>query len=428
MSTITERFFELHPKSAALAEKGRRLFPDGVTHDIRRADPFTMYMDRGLGSRKWDVDGNEYVDYRTGHGSMILGQANPRIVDAVSEAIAKGTHLSASSEMEIKWGELITELVPSAEKMRFHSSGTEAVMMAFRMARAYTGKEKIIRFRDAFHGWADNPYVGTDTDLGDNGIPQGTRDSIIIVDYDLDQVEAALRDNDDVAAVIYQGNVIVKPEFIEGLREMTTRHGVLFIVDEVVSGFRWSLGGNQGRYGITGDLTTMAKILAGGLPGGAVAGRADIIDTVGKGKIAHPGTFNANPLSATAGMTALQIVRDEPILETADARAEQLKAGLNEVLTRMEVPGYAYGVASIVATKLGIDQSFDTEFGGYGEASGTPYTGAVHSILDQGMINNGIYCFVGSFILSATHTEEDVNRTIDAFETTLKQAREQGTI
>jgi glutamate-1-semialdehyde 2,1-aminomutase len=227
---------------------------------------------------------------------------------------------------------------------------------------------------------------------------------------------------------VFQGNVVMRPAFIEGLRDLTTRYGVLLIMDEVVSGFRWSLAGNQGRYNITPDLTTMAKILAGGLPGGAVGGRADVIDTIGKGKIAHPGTFNANPLSATAGMTALQIVRDEPILETADARAERLKAGLNEVLTRLEVPGYAYGTASVVATKLGVDQSFDNEFGGTGQASGTPYSGAVHSVLDQGMINNGIYCFVGSFILSATHSEQDVDRTIDAFETTLKQAREEGTI
>ena len=295
MTSITQSFFDKHPKSAALAERGRNLFPDGVTHDIRRIDPFTMYMDRGSGSRKWDVDGNEYIDYRTGHGSMILGQASPRIVDAVTQALAKGTHLSGASEMELRWGELVRELVPSAEKIRFHSSGTEAVMMAFRMARTYTGKEKIVKFKDAFHGWADNPYVGTDTDLGSNGIPQGTRDTMIMVDYDLDRVEETLRSNDDIAALIFQGNVIVKPEFIEALRGLTSHYQVLLIMDEVVSGFRWSRGGNQGRYNVTPDLSTMAKILAGGLPGGAVGGRAEIIDTIGKGKIAHPGTFNANP-------------------------------------------------------------------------------------------------------------------------------------
>ncbi len=428
MSTITERFFELHPKSAALADRGRRLFPDGVTHDIRRFDPFTMYMDRGVGPRKWDIDGNEYIDYRTGHGSMILGQANPRVVEAVSAALARGTHLSASSEMEIRWAELVHELVPSAEKMRFHSSGTEAVMMAFRMARTYTGKEKIVKFKDAFHGWADNPYVGTDTDLGGNGIPQGVRDTMILVDYDLDEVEEALKSHDDIAALIYQGNIVVRPEFIQALRELTTCYGVLFIIDEVVSGFRWSKGGNQGRYGVTPDLSTMAKILAGGLPGGAVAGRSDVVDTIGKGRIAHPGTFNANPLSATAGVTALQIVRDEPVLERADSMAERLKSGLNEVLSRNEVPGFAYGVASIVNTELGSERDFDPDFGGMGEAAGNPYPAGVRAVLDQGMINNGIYCQTSSFILSATHSEQDVDRTIDAFETTLRQAREQGTI
>ena len=172
----------------------------------------------------------------------------------------------------------------------------------------------------------------------------------------------------------------------------------------------------------------MAKILAGGLPGGAVAGRADVIDTIGRGKIAHPGTFNANPLSATAGVTALQIVRDEPVLERADSMAERLKSGLNEVLTRNEVPGFAYGVASIVNTELGAERDFDPDFGGMGEAAGNPYPAQVRAVLDQGMINNGIYCQTSSFILSATHSEQDVDRTIDAFETTLRQAREQGTI
>lgn len=427
MSTITERFFEMHPKSAALADRGRQLFPDGVTHDVRRFDPFAVYMERGAGPRKWDIDGNEYIDYRTGHGSMILGQANPRVVEAVSAALARGTHLSASSEMEVRWAELVRELVPSAEKMRFHSSGTEAVMMAFRMARTYTGREKIIKFKDAFHGWADNPYVGTDTDLGGNGIPQGVRDTMILLDYDLDQVEDALKLG-EAAALIYQGNIVIRPEFIQGLRDLTTRYGVLFIIDEVVSGFRWSRGGNQGRYGVTPDLSTMAKILAGGLPGGAVAGRADVIDTIGKGKIAHPGTFNANPLSATAGVTALEIVRDEPVIERADSMAERLKSGINEVLSRNEVPGFAYGVASIVNTELGAEREFDPEFGGSGAASGDPYSAQVRSVLDQGMVNNGIYCQTSSFILSSTHTEEDIDRTIDAFETTVKQAREQGTI
>ena len=173
MSSIDERYSQLHPKSVVLSERAEDLFPDGVTHDGRKAGPFRVYMDRGLGPRKWDVDGNEYIDYRTGHGSMILGQANPAIVKAASEQMAKGTHLSASTELEVKWGSLVTELVPSAEKLRFVNSGTEALMMAFRMARTFTGKSKILKFDKAFHGWADGPFVAAAGDNPDNGIPPG---------------------------------------------------------------------------------------------------------------------------------------------------------------------------------------------------------------------------------------------------------------
>jgi len=428
MTTITENFFELRPKSVDLARRSKLLFPDGVTHDVRRFDPFNIFMDRGQGSRKWDIDGNEYIDYRTGHGSMILGQANPRVVEAVTKALAKGTHLSASSEMEIKWGELVKDLVSSAEKIRFHSSGTEAVMMAFRLARTYTGKNKIVKFNDAFHGWADGPYVGTDTDHGSNGIVEGVRDSMVLVDYDLDKVEDILSFSDDIAAVILQGNKVLRPEFIQGLAETTKRHEVLLIADEVVSGFRWSRGGNQERYGINPDISTWAKILAGGLPGGAVTGRGEILDGIGKGKIAHPGTFNANPISATAGMTALQIVRDEPIIQQADASAERLKAGFNEVLAHMEIPGYAYGVSSVVNLKMGIEQDFDLEFGGIGKQVGKIFDAETYGLLTQAMMNNGIYCGASQFVLSAVHSDNEIDKTIDALETSLKQAREQGAI
>ena len=146
MPAIDDRFHDLHAKSVILSQEAETLFPDGVTHDGRKFGPFRVYMDHGLGPRKWDVDGNEYIDYRTGHGSMILGQANPEVVKAVQDQVAKGTHLSASSELEVKWGNLVKELVPSAEKLRFVSSGTEAMMMAFRMARTHSGKTKIIKF------------------------------------------------------------------------------------------------------------------------------------------------------------------------------------------------------------------------------------------------------------------------------------------
>ena len=427
MPTIEDRFYELHPKSAVLAEQARAHFPDGVTHDTRRFSPFPVFMDHGLGPRKWDIDGNEYIDFRTGHGAMILGQAHPAVVKAVSEQMTKGTHLSASTELELGWANLIKELMPSVEKLRFTSSGTEAVMMAFRMVRAHSGKTKIVKFQEAFHGWADGPYVGSDADVPDNGIPDEVRETMVVLPYDIAAVERAI-EGDDVAAVIYQGDVPIQPSFLEQLRELTTQKGVILIFDEVVSGFRWSRSGNQGRFNITPDLSTMAKILAGGLPGGCVGGRADIIDMIGKGKIAHPGTFNANPLSAAAGKTALGIVASEPIGETADTLAQRLKDGLNDTLVKLEVPGCAYGVSSVIRMRLGVDHECDQEFCSEGGRAGAGYSGNVIPTLDQALLNEGVYGRATQWALSATHTEELVDQTVSAFERALMQVRSEAGI
>ena len=314
-SMIEERYLQLHPKSALMSDRSVELFPDGVTHDGRKFSPFRVYMDHGLGPRKWDIDDNEYIDYRTGHGAMILGQAHPAIVKAVSEQVAKGTHLSASTEMEVKWGTLVKELVPSAERLRFVSSGTEAMMMTFRMARSHSGKSKVVKFEGAFHGWADGPFVGAANDSPEGGIPPQVRETMIVLPYDIAAVERTLDEDDDIAAVVFQGNQVIHPSFLEQLRDVTRQKGVILIFDEVVSGFRFSRGGCQGLYNVIPDLTGMAKILAGGLPGGCVAGRADIVNTVGPGRIAHPGTFNANPLSAAAGRG-----RARPVGQRADQR------------------------------------------------------------------------------------------------------------
>ena len=252
MATIEQRFRELHPTSANLAEEARSVFPEGVTHESRRMDPFPVFMDRGKGTHKWDVDGNEYIDFRTGHGSMILGQAHPSVAAAVHRQMDKGTHLGASTELELRWALLVKQLAPSVEKIRFHSSGTEADMMALKMARVFTGKTKIVKFRDGFHGWSDAAAVRDPDRDRQFGIPPETAASVIVLpDGDLDAVERTLGERDDVAAVILQGDEIIRPEFIRGLRDTTTQHGVLLIVDEVVSGFRWSKAGLHGRFGFT---------------------------------------------------------------------------------------------------------------------------------------------------------------------------------
>ncbi|WP_089721892.1 aspartate aminotransferase family protein [Candidatus Entotheonella palauensis] len=429
MSAVDERYYQLHPKSVEMSKEAEHLFPDGVTHDGRKSQPFRIYMDCGLGPRKWDIDGNEYIDYRTGHGSMLLGQAHPRVIGAVQEQLSRGTHLSASTEIEVQWAKMVQELVPCAEKLRFVASGTEAMMLACRMARSHSGKTKVVKFDQAFHGWADGPFVGAEHDHAGNGIPPQVRETMVVMPYDLDEVERILDTDPDIAAVMFQGNQVKRPEFIRGLREITEKKGVILIFDEVVSGFRWSRGGCQGLYGVTPDLSGMAKILAGGFPGGAVAGRADIIDTIAPDKIAHPGTFNANPVSAVAGVTALEIVANEPITETADARANQLKDGLNDILTRLAIPGCAYGVSSIVHMRLGLRHDCDKVYCEAGEqAMMTMTDDDTVDLLRRALVNEGVWGGPTSFILSATHTEQDIETTLESYENALQAVRAEGAI
>ena len=439
---IENRFFELHPKSAELHDSARTLFPNGVTHDARRQDPFQLYYTHAEGAAKFDVDGNRILDYFPGHGALILGHSRPEVVQAVQDQMAMGTHFSGSTEREIEWGNWVRELIPTAEKVRFHSSGTEADMMAIRMARAYTGKSKVIKFEDHFHGWSDYLVAGSE---GIGGIPKETLSTMIVLPpNDIETFEKTLRENDDIAAVIleptgaHMGLEPILPEFLHQLREVTARYGVILIFDEVVTGFRVSRGGAQEYFGIEPDLTTLAKILGGGLPGGAVTGRADIINMIeGRAgdaeynqntRIAHNGTFNANPVSAAAGIAALQIVANEPINDTATARAAQLKDGLNDLLMRMEIPGCATGITSLMFLHLGIDYEGDTDY-----CVLTPEQMAQSMEpnrlrqLTLSLLNHGVQAG-NRFILTAAHTEDDIAHTLNAYENAFGEIRELGLI
>jgi len=431
MSAITDRFAKQHPKSRNVAADGGSLFPEGVTHVSRKLTPFPVYMERGQGPRKWDIDGNEYIDYRTGHGSMILGQAHPEIVKAVQTQMAKGTHLSASTELEIQWAQAVKRLVPSVEKLRFVSSGTEAVMMAFKVARSYSGKDKIVKFKGAFHGWSDSAYV-TDPDTDQRyGIPRGTSESMIVLpERDIAALEKVLSSRHDVAAVIFQGNEIARPEFVRGLRDVTRRHKTILIFDEVVSGFRWSRSGAQGHFGVDPDLSAFAKILAGGLPGGAVGGKADMLNRISENGVRHPGTFNANPLSAAAGATALRMIAEQPIGERAEASARRLRGGLNRLLQEMEIPGGAYGMSSIVMVSLGKDVDTRDQYAvpAGTEQGGRPITSEALDELHLALINEGLWTHPASFILSSTHSDKDIDATVEKYRAGLKEVRKVGLI
>jgi len=441
VSPIEQRYIDLHPGSAERHVKARGLFPDGVTHDSRRQNPFQLYYTHAAGAAKYDVDGHRILDYFPGHGALILGHSHPDIVAAVTEQMERGTHFSGSTDLEIEWGEWVTTLIPSAEKVRFHSSGTEADMMAIRMARAYTGKTKIIKFEDHFHGWSDYVAAGGE---GIGGIPQETLSTMIVLPpNDISVVEKALQEN-EVAGIIleptgaHMGLEPIMPSFLGELREATERYGTVLIFDEVVTGFRTSMGGAQAYYGVTPDMTTMAKILGGGLPGGAVSGKADIINMIESRpgdaeynrnrRISHNGTFNANPLSAAAGIKALELVGTTPINATADAMAQRLKDGLNDLLTRLEIPGCCSGVSSLTFLRLGVDHECDKEVCilTHDEMRTTQESGR-NQQLNLALLNHGVQS--GSkFILSAAHTAEDIDFTVDAFEKALGEVREIGLV
>ena len=442
-TSIEQRFFELHPKSAEMHESARSLFPNGVTHDARRQNPFQLYYTHAEGAAKYDVDGNRILDYFPGHGALILGHSRPEVVSAVQEQMARGTHFSGSTELEMEWGNWVRELIPSAGKVRFHSSGTEADMMAIRMARAYTGKTKVIKFEDHFHGWSDYLVAGSE---GIGGIPAETLSTMIVLPpNDIETFERTLQNDDNIAAVIleptgaHMGLEPILPEFLHQLREVTERYGVVLIFDEVVTGFRVSRGGAQEYFGIRPDLTTLAKILGGGLPGGAVTGKADIINMIEDRpgdaeynrdrRIAHNGTFNANPISAAAGIAALEIVANEPINDTANLRAAQLKDGLNDLMGRMEIPGGVTGIASLMFLRLGVDvPEGDREY-----CILSPEQMAVSMEperirqLTLSLLNHGVQSG-NRFILTAAHTEDDIAHTIGAYEKAFDEIRGIGLI
>src|SRR5436190_2552182 len=360
--SIADRFAAAFPGSRQRYEQACQVFPAGVTHDLRYLEPFPIYVDRQKGSRKWDVDGHEFVDYWSGHGAMLLGHSHPAVVLAVQNQVEKSTHAGGCHDLEVEWGQWVRRLVPSAERVRFTGSGTEATLMALRLARIFTGRPKFLKFAGHFHGWHDAVSVGSDPPydtLAVPGVPEAvTANTVVIPPSDLGLLERTLKADPQIGAVILEptgghwGTVPIRGPFLKGLREVCSRYNRLLIFDEVITGFRVAPGGAQAFYGVTPDLTSMAKILAGGLPGGCVGGRADVLAFIeprpGKPKMKHPGTYNANPLSASAGVAALKRVATGEPCDRANAAATRLRNKLNGLFEARDWPWVAYGDFSMV--------------------------------------------------------------------------------
>lgn len=448
--TTETLFREMFPKSAKLAERGRDIFPSGVTHDGRYLSPFPIYVERAKGSRKTTVEGKELIDYWMGHGAMLLGHSHPALIEAVQNQIAKGTHYGACHEAELVWGEWVKRLVPSAEKVRFTSSGTEATLMALRIARLVSGKSKVLKFAGHFHGWHDQLIPGASPPHDGSGryATPGVTDSVlgdlvVVPPNDLNAVAEAI-DVHDPACVIVEstggrwGVAPLDDGFLTGLRELTAAKNVIYIVDEVISGFRVHPGGVQGQLGFKADLTTLAKVLAGGLPGGCVAGRADLMEAIafnnplGK-KMKHPGTFNANPLSAVAGAAALEIVSTGEPCEKATLAAVNLREKLNELFVREGVSWAAYGVESLTKIHPEYDgpppqgghfRPFENQFAKLDREFDLQLQYAFRCALAVG----GVDWMGWGGMTSAAHTEADIDQTVTAFADAIKLLRADGLI
>ncbi len=433
-AALDEEYTRANPHSRAAFERASQALPGGLTHDVRALVPFLPYIARAKGAYKWDVDGHRYVDYTMGHGALILGHAHPAIAVAVTRQAGLMTHPGANHLLEVEWATRIQAIVPGAELVRFTSSGTEAVLLALRLARAGTGRTKIIKFTGHFHGWGD-AVVPMSADLPP-GLPPSVGQETIVLPSDLASVERTLREDPDVAAVIVEpsgasyGTVPLPVDFLSGLRELTAARGVCFIIDEVITGFRWAPGGAQQKYNVRADLVTLAKIVAGGLPGGAVAGRRDLLQVVGlpggdRRRVQHPGTFNANPLSAAAGVACLDLVRDSTLQERCDGMAADLRRGLNDVLRSCGVRGIVYGESSVF--HLALDPRLEPGRPASVEALGAedlkqqrslPHAGA----LALATLLEGIHFFSMGGFLSAAHTVQDIEYTLAAFEKALRRA------
>lgn len=448
-SAIEAAYRERTRKSAARATEARGIFPSGLVHDARRIEPYPIYVERAEGSHKWDIDGNEYIDYYGGHGALILGHRYPAVAEAVHRQVDLGTHYAACHELEVRWGTLVKELVPCAERVRFTSSGTEANLMALRLARAFTGRPKIFRMMGHFHGWQDHTTSGYDSHFDGTptpGVLPGVAEGVLLAPPDDAEAGIALLEaHDDVAAVILEptggnfGLVPIRREYVEALRRVTAERGVLLIFDEVVTGFRVSRHGAQGYYGITPDLATFAKILAGGLPGGAVTGREDVLSLLdfdvakarGVEKVGHQGTFNANPVCAASGIAALEVIAREDVCEHASAQAAKLRGAVNRVFAAEGMPWAAYGEHSamyVFTNGGGLDidpEDFDPHAIGFEglKAPGHPAANRFRLAL---MVNGVDVSGKPGALLSYVHSDDDLERTVEAVRASVRMLKAEG--
>ena len=429
-------------QTRALFEKAKQYIPYGVNSNFRYwGDEDTLVIMRGEGAYIWDMDENQYIDYRMAFGPVILGHAYPQVVERVAKAIKDGTLFAWTTPLEVQVAERIVRMT-GVDKVRLANSGTEATMHALRIARGYTNRERFIKFEGQYHGMHD--YVlfstaGAPTGMlgsrrspinvqSSSGIPEGIRQYVINLPFnDFERLEETLAARwHEIAAIFVEpmlGNaagVMPQPGWLEKLRELCTKYGIVLIFDEVKTGFRIANGGAQEYFGIKADLVTYAKAMGNGFPIAAIGGTEEVMGVVGYGEVAHGGTYSGNVVGAAAADATLEILETEPIIETIFKNGQKLMDGVSEILTRHDIVHYVTGLPPMFSAILGIDEE-PTDFRSYCAGDGALYERIVMALIEHGVLPDGDGR--EPWFLCYQHDEQVVAETLTAFEEAVKEVK-----
>lgn len=417
-----------HSGSHDLFETAKSVIPGGVNSPVRAFSSVgiePVFYERAKGSRVWDVDGNEYIDFVASWGPMILGHAPDAVLDAVREQLERGTSYGAPTEIEVRMAEAVARAVPSIEEVRMVSSGTEATMSAIRLARGYTGRDAFIKFEGNYHGHSDALLVAAGSGLVTLGIPStpgvtegAARDTIVLPYNDLDAVAAVLAQRgEEVAAIIVEpvaGNMGVVPPrdgFLQGLRALCDTYGVVLIFDEVITGFRVALGGAQERFGVTPDLTTLGKIIGGGFPVGAFGGRREIMEHLAPvGPVYQAGTLSGNPIAMVAGLALIEELSRPGVYDELERKGARLEAGLRSAVEAAGIDAYLTRVGAMACMFFTAETVVDWT------TAATADTGRYASYF-RAMLDRGIMLAPSQFeatFVGMAHTDEDIDAMTSA--------------
>lgn len=417
-------------RSEAAFDEAKKVLPGGVNSPVRAFKSVggnPVFIQKAKGAHVWDIDGNRYIDYVGTWGPAILGHAHPQVIQRIQQVAESGTSFGAPTLIETEMARLVIELVPSIEKVRFVNSGTEAVMSAIRLARAYTGRSKIIKFEGCYHGHSDYLLVKAGSGAATHGVPDSagvpasTAAETLNAQYnDLSSVQRLFDANPgQIAGILIEpvagnmGCIPPEPGFLEGLRAIADQSGACLIFDEVMSGFRVALGGAQARYGVTPDITCLGKIIGGGLPVGAYGGKADIMAQVAPdGPMYQAGTLSGNPLAMAAGLETLKLLRQPGVYEKLESLSAQLGEGLTAICQRKDIPHMVTGVGSMM-TLFFVDGSVKN----YQDVC--RFDRERFNRFFWGMLDRGVYLAPSQFetgFMSLAHTPDDIEQTLQAAE------------